>query len=536
MVYDYIIVGAGSAGCVLANRLTEDGSKKVLLLEAGGRDTKPEIHIPAGYGKLHRTKVDWGVYYTEPQDNVVGRKIYLPRGKVLGGCSSTNAMAYVRGNAADYDDWVALGNPGWSYQEVLPFFKKHEDNADIENAYHRQGGELHVSFSKGFTSGFVNPFLQAALETGFARNVDYNGEFQDGVGRFQFTIKDGKRFSGVDAFLKPAMKRQNLTVITGALTKRVIIKNDKATGVEVKTGKNTIQQFSGKEVILSAGAFSSPHLLMLSGIGEKRALQRFGIEVVADLPGVGSNLQDHLFFPVSATATIKGGQNHVIKPINQLKGLFQFFTQRKGPMTIGPLEAVGFGRSSQSPERVDYQLHFAPLFIGNDYQWDLYNIKTFPTHKDGFSILPTLLRPKSRGYISLQGSDVEMLPLIQPNFLREEEDRKLLVEVGRKAYEIMQAYALDTIREKIILPHANAGDDAWLLHIQKSLETVYHPVGTCKMGSDEMAVVDARLRVHGIEGLRVVDASIMPNIVSGNTNAPVYMIAEKAAGFILNGV
>jgi choline dehydrogenase len=382
----------------------------------------------------------------------------------------------------------------------------------------------------------VEPFIQAAIETGFAKNDDYNGEAQEGVGRFQFTIKNGKRFSGVDAFLKPAIKRPNLTVITGALTKKVIIKNDIATGVEVKTGRNSIQQFSGKEIILSAGAFSSPHLLMLSGIGEKGQLQKFGIDVKADLPGVGKNLQDHLFFPISATATIKGGQNHLIKPINQVKGILQFLAQQKGPMTIGPLEAVGFGRSSQSPERVDYQLHFAPLFVGNDYQWDLYNIKSFPTNKDGFSILPTLLRPKSRGYIALQGPDAEMLPLIQSNFLSEESDRRLLVEVGRKTYEVMQANALDTIREKIILPHTNAGDDAWLLHIQKSLETVYHPVGTCKMGIDEMSVVDSKLRVRGIEGLRVVDASIMPNIVSGNTNAPVYMIAEKAAGFILNGV
>jgi choline dehydrogenase len=535
MLYDYIIVGAGSAGCVLANRLTEDGSKKVLLIEAGGRDTKPEIHIPAGYGKLHHTKVDWGVYYTESQEHVLGRKIYLPRGKVLGGCSSTNAMAYVRGNAADYDDWAAMGNGGWSYQEVLPYFKKHEDNADIQNEYHRQGGELHVSFSKGYETTFVEPFIQAATELGFAHNNDYNGAIQEGVGRFQFNIKNGKRFSGVDAFLKPAMKRPNLKVVTGILTKRVIIKNDKATGVEVKTGKTSIHAFHGKEIILCAGAFASPHLLMVSGIGEKSELQRFGIDVVADLPGVGKNLQDHLFYPVSATGTIKGGQNHLIKPVNQLKGLFQYLSKGKGPLTIGPLEAVAFGRTANSPDRVDYQLHFASLIIGDDYHWDLYNIKSFPSDKDGFSILPTLLRPKSRGYIALQSPDAETLPLINPNFLQAEEDKRVLIDAGRKAYEIMQSSALDKYREKIILPHANAGDDAWLLHIQKSLETVYHPVGTCKMGNDEMAVVDARLRVHGIEGLRIVDASIMPTIVSGNTNAPVYMIAEKAAEWIING-
>ncbi len=534
MPYDYIIIGAGSAGCVLANRLSADPANRVLLLEAGGPDRKPEIHIPAGYAKLHRTSVDWTGYYTEPQEHALGRKIYLPRGKVLGGSSSTNAMAYVRGNAADYNDWAALGNSGWGYDDVLPFFTKHEQNADIHNAFHGSEGELHVEFAHRFQTSFSQPFIDACLQTGFAANDDYNGMQQEGVGRFQFTIKNAKRHSGVDAFLKPVMQRANLTVKTGVHVKKIMLQSDRATGVEVFTGDNTTTKFfAKKEVILSAGSFASPQLLMLSGIGDMDELNKHRIPTLHHLPGVGKNLQDHLFYSVSATSDVKGGQNHHIKPLNQLKDLAQYLLFKKGAFTIGPLEAVAFGSTAQSPARVDYQFHFASLQIGDQYNWDLYDIKSFPTHEDGYTILPTLLRPKSRGYVSLKTNNPKDLAVVQPNFLSEEADRKLLIDAGRKAMEVMQAKAFDPYRKKIILPPQSASDDEWLLHIQKSMETVYHPVGTCKMGNDEMAVVDDRLRVHGIEGLRVVDASIMPTIVSGNTNAPVYMIAEKAADWIV---
>lgn len=534
MSYDYIIIGAGSAGCVLANRLSEDPSRTVLLLEAGGPDKKMEIRIPAGYGKLHRTEVDWG-FWTEPQVHALNRRIYLPRGKTLGGCSSTNAMAYVRGNREDYNDWAAMGNTGWGYDDILPYFLKSEHNEDLSNAYHGQHGELNVGFAKGHQTPFAGAFVEACMEKGIQYNNDYNGARQEGAGRFQFTIKNGRRHSAADAFLRPAMTRRNLTVLTNAQVQKIILKNDRATGVEVSVKGGTLQLMeASREIILSAGAFASPQLLLISGIGDRDELRAQGIECLHELPGVGKNLQDHLFFGVSALASVQKGMNHHIKPLNQLLGLAQFLLTQKGPMSVGPLEAVAFGSSPASPGRVDFQFHFASLQIGGDYSVDFYDLNSFP-HEDGFSILPTLLRPKSRGYVGLHSKNPGAAPCIQPNFLEAEEDRALLIYGARKAIEVLEASAFDPYRKQIILPPDQSSDEAILLHIQKQMETVYHPVGTCKMGTDEMAVVDAQLQVHGIEGLRVIDASIMPTIVSGNTNAPVYMIAEKGADMILAG-
>ena len=534
MIYDYIIIGAGSAGCLLANRLSANPANKVLLIEAGGPDKKMEIHIPAGYVKLHRSKVDWGGYWTEPQQHVLNRKIYLPRGKVLGGCSSTNAMAYVRGNKEDYNDWAAMGNSGWSYEEVLPYFKKSENNEDIANAYHGQNGELTVGFAKRFNTPFASAFINACNQCGFAKNTDYNGAQMEGAGPFQFTIKDGKRQSSAVAFLKPVISRTNLTVMTNTHTKKIIIENDKAVGVEVMTGKNAAEQIrANKEIILSAGSFASPQLLLLSGIGDKEELNGLGIACIKHLPGVGKNLQDHLFYPVSATTNLQLGQNHHLKPANQLADIINYLVLKKGALTIGPLEAVAFGSTSTSLSRVNYQLHFASFCGGDKYDYDFHNYKTFPVNQDGFSIFPTLLKPTSRGYVSLRSKNPFDYPIIQPNFLSEESDKQVLIEVGKKAIEIAEAAAFTPYRKQLIYPPDCSSDEAILLHIQKSMETVYHPVGTCKMGLDETAVVDAALRVHYIENLRVVDASVMPTIVSGNTNAPVYMIAEKAAAMIL---
>ncbi|GAB3540103.1 GMC family oxidoreductase [Spirosoma fluminis] len=541
MTFDYIIVGAGSAGCVLANRLSEDPSTSVLLLEAGGPDKKLEIHIPAAYTKLHGSAVDWA-FWTEPQRALNGRRMYQPRGKTLGGCSSTNAMAYVRGNRADYDDWAALGNTGWSYEDVLPYFIRSERNEQydqLDPRFHGRNGLLNVTYATRFQTPLASAFIESCTQSGIAENHDYNGASQDGAGLFQFTIKNGRRHSAATAFLKPALNRPNLTVITYAHTTRILIQNDKAIGVEFITGKNQTQQArAAKEVILSAGAFHSPQLLMLSGIGPADTLRSAGIAVKKDLPGVGQNLQDHVFTGVSSLSSQRAvSANFHLKPLNQLRGLAQFFINRKGPMTISPLEAVAFLNTngpdaSLPPDRINMQFHFAPVHFGNDGKADFYDLSTYP-HTDGYTVLPTLLKPKSVGYIGLRSNNPLDAPVIQPNYMSDEADRAVLISGIRKAIDVMQADAFGPYSQGINMPVRYDSDDAIWEHITAVLETVYHPVGTCKMGSDEGAVVDAELRVRGIESLRVIDASIMPSIVSGNTNAPVMMIAEKGADLIL---
>ncbi|GAB3180815.1 GMC family oxidoreductase [Telluribacter humicola] len=530
MKYDYIIVGAGSAGCVLANRLSADPAVTVLLLEAGGPDTKLEIRIPAAYSRLSRSEVDWG-FFTEPQKHVLDRRMYLPRGKTLGGCSSINAMAYVRGNRADYDEWAALGNTGWSYEEVLPYFTRSEHNEQILDSYHGQQGPLNITFAQRFRTPVADAFVEACIQSGLPANPDFNGAEQLGAGLFQFTIKDQKRHSTAGAFLKPVLQRPNLKVITHAHTRQVLIKNDRAVGVEFITGKSTQVAYASREVILSAGSFNSPQLLMLSGIGDADELRKHQIPVRKHLPGVGKNLQDHLFLSVSALTTVPTA-NHYLKPHNQVLGILNYLLFKKGMFTTSPLEANAFLKLTDSPDPVDFQLHFAPIHIGNDYKPDFYDASTYP-RTNGFTILPTILKPKSRGYVGLRSSSPLDAPVIQPNFLSEEDDVKTLIKGTRRALEVMRAEALDAFRTQIITPPDQSSDEAILLHIKKVMETVYHPVGTCKMGHDEMAVVDSELRVHGIEGLRLVDASIMPRIIAGNTNAAVIMIGEKGADLVL---
>jgi choline dehydrogenase len=538
MTFDYIIVGAGSAGCVLANRLSVDPSVSVLLLEAGGPDKKMEIHIPAAYTKLNRTEVDWG-FWTEPQTALDGRRMYLPRGKTLGGCSSTNAMAYVRGNREDYNDWARMGNTGWGYDEVLPYFTRSEHNeqtAQLDAGYHGTNGPLNVTFAQQFQTPLAPAFVAACEERGIPRNADYNGAEQAGAGLFQFTIKDGKRHSAATAFLKPALGRPNLTVITKALTKRVLLQNGRATGVEFITGKNTTQTATAKrEVVLSAGSFQSPQLLMLSGIGPKNELRRQNIDVKHELPGVGQNLQDHLFTGISALCSQRGTtSNYHLSPWRQVVALTNYLVSKKGPLTISPLEAYAFTNLLDPTGRVDLQFHFAPVHMGDDYQTDLYDLTTYP-HTDGYTLLPTLLRPESRGYVGLRSANIADAPVIQPNFLTTEKDRQTLIQGLRRGLEVMEADAFGPYRLRIQTPPQRVSDDDLWQHILNQLETVYHPVGTCKMGpdSDEMAVVDPQLRVRGVEGLRVVDGSVMPTVVSGNTNAPCIMIGEKGADLIL---
>ncbi len=528
---DYIIIGAGSAGCVLANRLSADPANQVILLEAGGSDRHPNIKIPGAYGKLFRTAVDWA-FWSEPQEHVNNRRIYLPRGKALGGCSTTNAMAYVRGNRADYDGWAELGNAGWDYDSVLPYFMKSEHHEHIHSPYHSQGGLLHVSHSDRFQTPFSQAFLEACAASGIPNTTDYNGAEQNGSARFQFTIKNGQRQSTATAFLKPVLHRPNLTVMTHAQVQRILLEQDKATGVEVKMKQHAQTIKARKEVIVSAGAFHSPQLLLLSGIGEKTALEQHGITCKRELPGVGKNLQDHLFYSVSATAHQQAGLNHVISPLPQFWAALQWLISKKGPLTIGPLEAVAFFNVDDFAQRVDTQFHFAPLHPGAGYDYDLYDMQTLP-REDGYTILPSLLLPESRGEVCLRDKNPTSSPRIQPNFFSKEADLLHLIKAGKKALEVMEYSAFDPYRKAIIAPPDSSSDDAWAEHIRNSVETIYHPVGTCKMGQDEMAVVDDQLRVHQVEGLRVVDASIMPRIVAGNTNAPVIMIAEKAADLIL---
>ena len=533
-MYDYIIIGAGSAGCVLANRLSADPANRVLILEAGGSDKDRLLHIPGAYGELHKTRHNWG-FNSEPQKNVLERRIHLPRGKTLGGCSSTNAMAYVRGNKTDYDDWAKAGNESWSYKEVLPYFIKSEHNErvnEMDEGYHGTGGELNVT-DPIFTTPIGHAFVEAGQKIGLNKNRDYNGKEQKGIGHFQFNTKNGKRHSGAVAFLRPALKRKNLTGITRARVQKIIIENDKAVGVVYKKGNSEITVKAKKEIILSAGAFQSPQVLMHSGVGDKRELEKHGIECKKEISGVGKNLQDHLFYPISGYLKKQEGINHYLKPWDKLKGLLNYIFSNKGPYTVSPLEAYAF-MHTENEERVNMQFHFAPMQIGREYHRDMYNLNDY-VREDGFTLLPSLLLPKSRGYVTINSADPNVDPIIQPNFLSEEDDLKVLLKGGKIAMELISQSNFSEHVKEVYFPKDNS-EEAMLDVLLNRMETIYHPVGTCKMGHDEMAVVDNELRVHGIEGLRVIDASIMPTIVAGNTNAPVYMIAEKGADMVLGKV
>ena len=517
--YDYIIVGAGSAGCVLAARLTEEPHKRVLLLEAGGRDTAREIKIPAAFYKLYKTSVDWN-YSTEPEPHLLNRKLYWPRGKVLGGSSSINAMIYIRGSAADFDCWEKMGNPGWGFRDVLPYFKKSENNERGASEFHGAGGPLCVSDLR-----YVNPltraFLDAAGEIGIAANSDFNGATQDGAGLYQVTHKNGQRHSAADAFLRAAMTRPNLKVLTGANATRILIERNRAVGVAIDRNGRHEEVRVAKDVILAGGSVNSPQLLMLSGIGSAEELKRVGVQAVHDLPGVGKNLQDHPMLSVGY-----GCKKRVsLDTAETVWNVARYLALKSGPLASNVAESGLFTRTREGLDRPDLQLLFGPAYYRN------HGITRMKGSYFGFG--PTLVTPESRGEITLRSADPFVAPRIRANYLSTENDVKTLIAGVRLARELAHAKAFEEFRGDELPEGAGAATDAEIAEfIRRETETLYHPVGSCKMGNDEMAVVDARLRVRGIDGLRVVDASVMPRVPAGNTNAPTMMIAEKAVDMI----
>ena len=517
MEYDCIIVGAGSAGCVLANRLSENPNRNVLLLEAGGRDWHPYIHMPAGLARLIGLEhLNWS-YETEPEQELNGRRMYWPRGKVLGGSSSINAMCYCRGHRKDYDSWERAGAEGWQFSDVLPYFIKAEDQENGASAYHGTGGPLGVQNLR-HSNPLSQVFIDAATEAGHDRTDDFNGPRQRGFDYYQVTQKDGKRCSSAVAYLRPARGRSNLTVSTHSHAERIIMDGTRASGIVYKR-KGEALSANARQVILAGGAINSPQLLMLSGIGPADHLKTHGIDVRLDLPGVGQNLQDHL----DICTLVHCKEPITYDKLNDFSVALRYLFGKKGPGSSNIAEAGGFIVSRYAPDdRPDIQMHFVPAFL------DDHGRNILPGH--GMTIHACALRPESRGELRLKSAEPQTPPAIRPQYMSTEYDRRMMLECVRLSREIFT--------QKAFLPYAGdelfPGSDtqsatAVLEFIRKKAESIYHPIGTCKMGVDEMAVVDPALKVRGAHGLSVVDASIMPTLISGNTNAPAIMIAEKFA-------
>ncbi|TYP82901.1 GMC family oxidoreductase [Blastococcus xanthinilyticus] len=519
--YDVVVVGAGSAGCALAGRLTEDPSVRVLLLEAGGSDKLLEVQVPAGMYKVWRTRRDWN-YTTEEQPGLDGRRLFWPRGKLLGGSSSINAMIYIRGARADYDEWARLtGDPSWSYEQVLPLFRRMEDNARGADGYHGVGGPLRVEDLRS-PHPWTTAVVESAVATGHPRNDDFNGPAQEGVGQYQVTQKRGRRWSSADAYLHPAADRPNLTVLTGALTTRVLVEGGRATGVEFRRGGRLHTVRAEREVVLSGGAVNTPQLLQLSGIGPADHLREVGVDVVHDLPGVGGGLQDHPLVPVIWHVRSGRSLTHGDSP----SGYARWFGARRGPLSSNLAEAGLFTRSAPELAEPDLQMHFLPVKFWRQAEVD--------PDVDAFTAAVVLVDVQSRGSVRLRSADPTWAPAIDAGYLTDDRDLEALVTGVEKAREIAGAAPLaDVLGEEWSPGGTVHGREALRQKVKDTLESLYHPVSSCRMGTDAQAVVDSRLRVHGIEGLRVADASVMPTLVRGNTNAPTIMIAERAADLIL---
>lgn len=522
---DFIVVGGGSGACAVAGRLSEDPNLQVTILESGGKGDSWVVNTPAGVVAMLPTRLNNWAFETVPQPGLNGRRGYQPRGKMLGGSSGLNAMVYIRGHRQDYDQWAALGNTGWSYDEVLPYFKRSEHNETHGGPYHGQGGPLHVSELRS-DNPYQEIYLEAARQAGFRINQDFNGEEQEGIGLYQVTQYLGERWTAARAYLHPHLgKRQNLQVETGCHVTRILFEGKRAVGVEYRQGSEVKIMKARREVLLAAGAFQTPQLLMLSGVGDGKALQANGIAVVHDLPGVGQNLQDHPDFVFKYRAKsldllgISAGGS-----VRIAREFWRYQKQRRGLLTSNGAEGGGFLKTDPGLPAPDIQLHFVIAMLDDHAR------KLHLGH--GYSCHVCLLRPKSIGEVTLASGDPMATPLINPRFLEHPDDLEGMVKGFKLARRLMDAPALAAARTADFQTANVHSDDEIRAVLRQTCDTVYHPVGTCKMGVDQMAVVDPSLRVHGMQGLRVVDASIMPTLIGGNTNAPAMMIGEKAADMI----